>query len=47
MTEAQDLKTAIRFAVTKAIAEVGIETFKKTSMFMSNNRVEQDLKQAA
>ncbi|NTF43057.1 hypothetical protein [Rhizobium rhizogenes] len=47
MTSKQDLKQAIRTAVGNAINEVGLDNFKRTSMFMSNQRNGDDLKAAA
>ena len=42
-----EVRAAIAYAVHYAIAVVGISGLKKTSMFSSNERVAQDLKQAA
>lgn len=41
------LKAALREAIIDAINEIGIEQFKKTSLFMSNNRAEEARKLAA
>lgn len=42
-----EIRTAIREAVLEAIEKVGIQTFKRTSMFLSSQRVEVDLQKAA
>jgi len=34
----EDMKEAIRKAVTEAINEMGLEQFKKTSFFVSNTK---------
>lgn len=41
------LKAAFREAIVDAINEIGVEQFKKTSLFMSNNRAEEIHKLAA
>lgn len=44
-----EIKKALQEAVFEAIRSVGIENFKKTSFFMSNNRAvaETEMKKAA
>lgn len=42
-----EVKAAFAAAVIHAINTVGIECFKKTSMFGSNDKIEIELKEAA
>jgi hypothetical protein len=41
------MEAALKACVEKAIREFGIENFKRTSLFLSNERAQQDLKKAA
>lgn len=42
-----ELKEALHKAITSAIRQVGVEQFKKTSLFLSNQRRAAELKRAA
>lgn len=46
ITMTREIREALKVAVENAIRSVGLENFKKTSMFMSNNRIE-EVKKAA
>lgn len=43
----KELIACLRIAVQRAIEDVGLENFKKTSMFMSNQRCDNEIKRAA
>ncbi|NTG19988.1 hypothetical protein G6K93_05665 [Agrobacterium rhizogenes] len=47
MNKLDSMKEIVRVAVENALAEVGIERFKMTSLFLSNERVDQEVKRAA
>lgn len=42
-----EIRKALHEAVTQTIKEIGLEQFKKTSLFMSNTRVVEEVKLAA
>lgn len=41
------MESALKECVEKAIREFGVENFKRTSVFLSNERCQQDTKKAA
>ncbi|WP_287318213.1 hypothetical protein [Mesorhizobium sp.] len=41
------IRKALQDAVAQAIKEIGLEQFKKTSFFMSNDRANEETKLAA
>jgi len=43
----EKMKDALKAAFSATIAEVGIDCFKKTSLFMSNRRENTEVKMAA
>lgn len=47
MEMTHDLRIALKAAVEEAIKAVGIDQFKKSSLFLSNGRDQADVKVAA
>ncbi|WP_154674560.1 hypothetical protein [Mesorhizobium erdmanii] len=47
MTMNTEIRKALHEAVTQTIKEIGLEQFKKTSFFMSNTRIVEEVKLAA
>ncbi len=41
------MEAMLKACIEKTIREFGVEQFKRTSLFLSNERVQQDLKKAA